>query len=110
MTYKKNKQRAIKYGIEYIKWTYFKDMDKIFKNTPEGCKKDNYNISNSIKINFYVFSIAPELNDIITVSLIDDDELDEVKKENEAYNNQNIVDETHENNEEELIELPSSGK
>jgi len=45
MTYKKNKQRAIKYAIEYVKWCYFKDMDNIFKNTSEGCKKPNYNIS-----------------------------------------------------------------
>lgn len=45
MTYKKNKQRAIKYGTEYIKWCYFKDMDNIFKNTPEGCKKADYNTS-----------------------------------------------------------------
>jgi len=45
MTYKNNKQRAIKYGTEYIKWCYFKDMDNIFKNTPEGCKKANYNTS-----------------------------------------------------------------
>lgn len=110
MTYKKNKQRAIKYGIEYVKWTYFKDMDKILKNTPEGCKKANYNTSNSVKINLYSSSTVPELNDIVTVSLIDDDELNEIKKENEAYNNVNIVDETHENNEEELIDLPSSGK
>ncbi|XP_015380189.1 PREDICTED: uncharacterized protein LOC107173948 [Diuraphis noxia] len=92
MTYKKNKQRAIKYGIEYVKWTYFKDMDNIFKNTPEG---------------------SPELNDIITVSLIDDDdddddELNEIKKESEAYNNMNVVEETRENNEEELVELPPS--
>ncbi|XP_008186014.1 uncharacterized protein LOC100164223 isoform X1 [Acyrthosiphon pisum] len=88
MTYKKNKQRAVKYGIEYIKWCYFKDMDNIFKNTPEG---------------------SPEHNDIITVSLIDEDELDDIKKENEAYNHMNVVDETIENNEEEPIELPPSG-
>lgn len=58
----------------------------------------------------YSFSIAPELNDILTVSLIDDDELDDIKKENEAYNNANVVDETHENNEEEPTELPPNGK
>ncbi|XP_027846330.2 uncharacterized protein LOC114126555 isoform X3 [Aphis gossypii] len=78
MTYKNNKQRAIKYGIEYVKWSYFKDMDNIFKNTPEG---------------------SPELNDIITVSLIDD-ELVDIKKENEDYANLNVV-ETNVNNEEE---------
>jgi len=65
---------------------------------------------NSIKINFYYFSIAPELNDIITVSLIDEDELDDIKKENEAYNSMHVVDETIENNEEEPIELPPIGK
>jgi len=55
---------------------------------------------NSIKINLYFYSfIAPELNDIITVSLIDD-ELVDIKKENEDYTNLNVV-ETNENNEEE---------
>lgn len=54
----------------------------------------------SIKINLYYYSfIAPELNDIITVSLIDD-ELVDIKKENEDYANLNVV-ETNVNNEEE---------
>jgi len=55
---------------------------------------------NSIKINLYYYSfIASELNDIITVSLIDD-ELVDIKKENEDYENLNVV-EPNENNEEE---------
>lgn len=32
MTYKKNKQRELKYGIQHVKWFYFKDMDNIFKS------------------------------------------------------------------------------
>lgn len=38
MTYKKNKQRALKYGTEYVKWFYFKDMDSIFMNSTNECK------------------------------------------------------------------------
>jgi len=48
----------------------------------------------------YYFTVAPELNDMITVSLIDDDELVDVKKENEDYDHMNVV-ECNENNEEE---------
>lgn len=36
--YKKNKQMALKYGVQYVKWGYFKDMDKIFKKKPEESK------------------------------------------------------------------------
>lgn len=32
MTYKKNKLRAAKYGLENIKWYYYKDIDTIIKN------------------------------------------------------------------------------
>jgi len=38
MTYKKNKQRGLKYGMELIKWFYFKDIDNIFKNIIQECK------------------------------------------------------------------------
>lgn len=54
MTYKKNKQRAMKYGLENIKWCYFKDMDNIFKNTLEQSKKTNYTNLNTIKMNCIV--------------------------------------------------------
>jgi len=37
MTYRKNKQRALKYGIECVKWFYFKDMDNIFTNATDDC-------------------------------------------------------------------------
>lgn len=84
---------------------------KILKTLQKDVRKPIIIHLTVLKLTYiYSSSIAPEHNDVITVSLIDDDELVEIKKENEAYNNVNIVDETHENNEEELIELPSSGK
>lgn len=30
MTYKRNKQRELKYGIQQVKWFYFKEIDSIF--------------------------------------------------------------------------------
>lgn len=38
MTFKKNKLRAVKYGEEYVKWHYFKDMDNVFKDMTEESK------------------------------------------------------------------------
>lgn len=35
MTFKKNKQRALKYGVEHVKWFYYKEMDNILKNMTE---------------------------------------------------------------------------
>lgn len=53
MTYKNNKQRELKYGLEYVKWVFFKDLDNIFQNSQE-CKVDYLNIS--IQIILYVFN------------------------------------------------------
>lgn len=40
MTYKKNKQRAMKYGAQYVKWIYFKEIENILKTTPTNeCKQ-----------------------------------------------------------------------
>lgn len=35
MTYKKNKQRASKYGLDNVKWFYYKDMENIIKDPIE---------------------------------------------------------------------------
>lgn len=37
MSYKKNKQRALKYGMENVKWFYFKDIENIFQNSSKEC-------------------------------------------------------------------------
>lgn len=38
MTYKKNRPKALKYGVENVKWIYYKDMDDIFKTSFRECK------------------------------------------------------------------------
>lgn len=35
MSYKKNKQRAMKYGEQNVKWFYFKDIDNILQNASQ---------------------------------------------------------------------------
>lgn len=37
MSYKTNKQRALKYGMENVKWFYFKDLENIFQNSSKEC-------------------------------------------------------------------------
>ncbi|VVC33974.1 Hypothetical protein CINCED_3A017160 [Cinara cedri] len=60
MTYKKNKQRGMKYGTQYIKWIYFKEIDNILKNPSSHESTD--------------------IGNIITVSLTDANELEDIKK------------------------------
>lgn len=40
MTYKRNKQKGMKYGMHHVKWFYFKDIDNIFNNIPEESEKN----------------------------------------------------------------------
>lgn len=39
MSYKKNKQRAMKYGEQNVKWFYFKDIDNILQNASQESGK-----------------------------------------------------------------------
>lgn len=44
MTYKNNKQRELKCGLEYVKWIFYKDLDNIFQSSQE-CKVDYFNMA-----------------------------------------------------------------
>lgn len=58
MTYKKNKQRAAKYGLENIKWYYYKDIDNIIKNPPEESMPILFNKIYIVHVSiFFIFLI-----------------------------------------------------